>query len=85
MLYIHVKSGDLDIFIDLIKTLFSEEESGLITENTDIKSLKEWSSLQNMIVVSEIDKIYDVIVSVEDFKSSSTLKELFEKVLAKQL
>lgn len=85
MLYIHVKSGNLDIFIDLIKSLFSEEENGLITENTDIKCLKEWSSLQNMIVVSEIDKIYEVIVSVEDFKSSSTIKELFEKVLAKQV
>ena len=84
-MHILVKSGDLDIFLDLIRSLFSEAENGIITEDTDIKSLQEWSSLQNMIVVSEIDKHYDVIVSVEDFKSSCTLRELFEKVVSKQV
>lgn len=79
---VHFK--ELNTFLDLIRTLFSEEENGVISEKTDIKRLKEWSSLQNMIVVSEIDKVYDVIVSIEDFNSSSNLEELFEKIQSKR-
>lgn len=79
---VHFK--ELNTFLDLIRTLFSEEENGVISEKTDIKRLKEWSSLQNMIVVSEIDKLYDVIVSIEDFNSSSNLEELFEKIQSKR-
>ncbi|MDI9339455.1 MAG: hypothetical protein QM534_02695 [Sediminibacterium sp.] len=67
-----------------MRTLFPEEENGVISEKTDVKRLKEWSSLQNMIVVSEIDKVYDVIVSIEDFNSSSNLEELFEKIQSKR-
>lgn len=79
---VHFK--ELNTFLDLIRTLFSEEENGVISGKTDIKRLKEWSSLQNMIVVSEIDKVYDVIVSIEDFNSSSNLEELFEKIQSKR-
>lgn len=79
---VHFK--ELNTFLDLIRTLFSEEENGVISEKTDIKRLKEWSSLQNMIVVSEIDKLYDVIVSIEDFNSSSNLEELFKKIQSKR-
>lgn len=71
-------------FIKLVKSLFSEQENGTIDFNTDIKKLKEWSSLQNMIVVSEIDKAYDVIVTIEDLDSSHTLEELFIKIAAKK-
>lgn len=77
-------SKELNTFLDLIRSLFPEDENGLITEKTNIKNLKEWSSLQNMIVVSEIDRVYEVIVSVEDFNSSSTLEELFGKIQSKK-
>lgn len=77
-------SEELNTFLDLIRSLFPEDENGLITEKTNIKNLKEWSSLQNMIVVSEIDKVYDVIVSIEDFNSSSNLEELFGKIQSKK-
>lgn len=77
-------SKELNTFLDLMRTLFPEEENGVISEKTDVKRLKEWSSLQNMIVVSEIDKVYDVIVSIEDFNSSSNLEELFEKIQSKR-
>jgi acyl carrier protein len=79
-----VHSKELNTFLDLIRSLFPEDENGLITEKTNIKNLKEWSSLQNMIVVSEIDRVYEVIVSVEDFNSSSTLEELFGKIQSKK-
>lgn len=71
-------------FVNLIKSMFSENENGSITFDTDIKQLKEWSSLQNMIVVTEIDKVYNVIVTIEDFNKSKSLRELFEVIVYKK-
>jgi acyl carrier protein len=70
--------------MNLIKSLFSEKENGVIGPGSDIKKLKEWSSLQNMIVVSEIDKAYDIIVTIEDFNTSDTLEILFTKIAARK-
>lgn len=71
-------------FVNLIKSMFSENENVSITFETDIKQLKEWSSLQNMIVVTEIDKVYNVIVTIEDLNNSKSLKELFEVIVHKK-
>lgn len=75
---------ELNDFVNLIKSMFSEKENGSISIDTDIKTLKEWSSLQNMILVTELDKVYNVIVTIEDFNNSKTLKELFEVIVAKK-
>ncbi|MBI3519356.1 MAG: hypothetical protein HY062_08365 [Bacteroidetes bacterium] len=75
---------ELNDFVNLIKSMFSEKENGSISIDTDLKTLKEWSSLQNMILVTELDKVYNVIVTIEDFNNSKTLKELFEVIVAKK-
>lgn len=68
----------------MIRQQFSEYEHVLINENTDIKLLKEWSSLQTMIIVNEIDKAYGVILEAEDFRSANNLTELFHRLQLKQ-
>lgn len=73
----------LDNFLGLIQSQFNDAGSGEIDKNTDLKTLKEWSSLQTMIIVNEIDKTYDVILDFEDIKSSATVEQLFNKVQAK--
>lgn len=75
--------SDLESFIDLISGLFKKNEQNQIDENTDIKQLKEWSSLQTMIVVNEIDRKYNVILDVEDFKNAESLKQLFNIIQSK--
>ncbi len=73
---------ELNNFLTLIRSQF-KEDSGLITETTDLKMLKEWSSLQTMIIVSEIDKEYNVILNFEDMKKAKTVAELFAIVQTK--
>ena len=72
-----MKAINLDSFVDLIRNQFREEDRSLINETTDIKVLKEWSSLQTMIIVSEIDKEYGVILDFENIRSANTVAELF--------
>jgi acyl carrier protein len=70
----------LDNFVELIRNQFKMEDRHLITEDTDLKGLKEWSSLQTMIIVNEIDKEYNVILDFEDIKNASSVHQLFNVV-----
>lgn len=70
----------LDKFTALIKNQFSAKESSLITAQTDLKTLNEWSSLQIMIIVNEIDKEYNVILSFEDLKMANTVQDLYNTI-----
>jgi acyl carrier protein len=69
--------------VDLIRSQFREEDRSLINETTDLKALKEWSSLQTMIIVSEIDKEYGVILDFENIRDAHTVSELFAIVQCK--
>jgi acyl carrier protein len=77
-------NNQLDSFLNLIQNQFKEENRDLINETTDIKTLKEWSSLQTMIVVNEIDKEYNVLLNTDDIKQASSIDELFKIVKTKQ-
>jgi acyl carrier protein len=70
----------LNIFVALIKNQFREEDRDLIDPETDLRTLKEWSSLQTMIIVNEIDKEYNVILGFEDIKNAANVAQLFETV-----
>ena len=77
-------NSQLNSFLNLIQNQFKEENRALINEYTDLKTLKEWSSLQTMIVVNEIDKEYNVVLDADDIKQASSVDELFEIVKTKQ-
>ncbi len=76
-------TSSLENFVTLIRQQFSEHEALLINETTDIKSLKEWSSLQTMIIVNEIDKNFGVIISSDDLKAANTIAQLYQLVKEK--
>jgi acyl carrier protein len=67
-----------DTFLELIQTQFREEDRAIITGETDLTTLKEWSSLQTIIIVNEIDKQYKILLSVEDMRRAKTVNELYE-------
>ena len=75
--------SSLNSFISLIKSQFRDEDREKINEKTNLKSLKEWSSLQTMIIVNEIDKEYNVILGFEDIKNAADVAQLFNAVQSK--
>jgi acyl carrier protein len=77
-------NNDLNHFVILIRNQFREEDRKSINEETNLKSLKEWSSLQTMIIVNEIDKEYNVTLDFEDLKKATSVGELFRIVQTKQ-
>ncbi len=77
-------SKDIFSFVELIRSQFSAQVQSTINENTDIKTLKEWSSLQTMIIVNEIDKEFGVVLDVNDLKSSDSVEQLYKIVKSKK-
>ncbi len=78
-------SIDLSDFVILVKNQFSEEIRDDINEQTDFKALKEWSSLQTIIVVNEIHKHYNVILNSDDFSAAQNLGQLYEIVESRHI
>ena len=74
---------DLKLFIDNIRTQFDETDTSLITEETDFKSLDEWSSLVAMGVIAMIDEEYGVEIKGDDIRASLTIQDLYKIVLSK--
>lgn len=79
-----MSDNDLNSFVELMSSLFKKSEGNEINEKTDIKALAEWSSLQTMIVVNEIDRKYNVLLETDDFKNSSNLKQIFDLIQSKK-
>jgi acyl carrier protein len=79
-----MSGNSLDTFLNFIRQLFKEESRDAMTVETDLSSMKEWSSLQTMIIVNEIDKEYNVVLDVDDLKNASSVRELFEIVELKK-
>ena len=74
----------LNEFVTLIRSLFREEDRSSINEDTDLRTLKEWSSLQTLIIVGEIDNAYNVILGWEDMRKATNVRELFTIVQSKR-
>ncbi len=76
--------NSLDTFLNFLRLLFKEDSRETITAETNLSTLKEWSSLQTMIIVNEIDKEYNVVLDVDDLKNASSVRGLFEIVQLKK-
>jgi acyl carrier protein len=50
----------------------------LITENTVLRDLDEWSSLTALSLIAMADEEYSVKLTGDDIKSSITLNDIFE-------
>lgn len=81
---LNVTKGSLEDFVVLIRNQFRQEDQGRIDAQTDLRTLKEWSSLQTMIIVNEIDKEYNVILGFEDLKSAGNVAQLYAIVQSKR-
>jgi acyl carrier protein len=72
-----------EAFLNLIQNIFEAEVRTSIGLDTNLHQLSEWSSLQAMLLVSEIDNQYNIILSANEMKEANTIEKLLEKVMQK--
>ena len=74
---------ELKEFIENFAAQFEETESTEITAITIFKDLDEWSSLTALSVIAMADEEYEVVLTGDDIRNSTTVNDLFELVKAK--
>jgi len=74
---------ELKDFIKRFALQFDETDENEIKPETNFRELEEWSSLIGMGVMTDIRKNYGVQLNLSDFKSVSTVYDLFELVKSK--
>ena len=74
---------ELKEFIENFAAQFEETESNEITAITIFQDLDEWSSLTALSVIAMADEEYEVVLTGDDIRNSTTVNDLFELVKAK--
>ena len=75
---------NISTFVTLISEQFDDTDPSIFTENTEFKTLDDYSSLTALNIISAIDDEFDVILKGEDIKKANTIKDLFEILVSKQ-
>ncbi|HLU86534.1 MAG TPA: acyl carrier protein [Taishania sp.] len=74
-----------ELLPEFIKFLESELllDEGEITAESEFRSLRTWSSLNALIIISRINEECDIIVTASDLAKCKTVSELHNLILTK--
>ena len=70
-------------FVELFADLFDETDPTIIHAETVFRDLDEWSSLIGLSVIAMVDEEFDVALKGDDVKNSTTVEDLYNRVIAK--
>ena len=73
----------LDEFVELFAEQFDETDASLIKADTNFRDLEEWSSLIGLSVIAMADEEFDIALKGDDIKSSETVEDIYNKIVAK--
>ena len=73
----------LDEFVQLFAEQFDETDASEIQASTEFHNLEEWSSLIGLSIIAMVDEEFDVALKGDDVKTSVTVEDLYNKVVAK--
>jgi acyl carrier protein len=74
---------DFHTFVQNLGQQFNDPITEGLHPATLFRGLKDWTSLQALIVISSFDWDYGVTFSSEDLKKAKTIGDLFEQVTQK--
>jgi acyl carrier protein len=68
---------DINGFLKNFADQFEKTDPGEIMPSTNFKNLKEWGSLVALSVMAMADEEYNVKLTGDDVRNSSTVEDLF--------
>jgi acyl carrier protein len=74
---------EISIFLQNFADILDDTDASLITETTIFRDLDEWDSLTALSLIAMADEEYSVKLTGDDIKTSTTIKDLFDKVNSK--
>jgi acyl carrier protein len=74
---------NIETFLENFAAQFESTDSATIKADTVFRKLEEWDSLTALSLIAMTDEVYQVKLTGDDIRTSTTVAELFEKVKAK--
>lgn len=74
---------ELDDFIQNFAEQFDETDASVFTPETVFHELEEYSSLIALSIIAMIDEELGVTIGTNEMRSSVTIKDLYDQVMAK--
>ena len=71
---------ELNDFIENFTEQFDDLDSVNLNSETRFKELDEWSSLVALSLIAMVDEVYNITITGEDVRESSTVGDLFERI-----
>lgn len=71
---------ELNDFIKNFSEQFDDLDSVDLTADTKFKELDDWSSLVALSLIAMVDEFYNITITGEDIRESSTVGDLFERI-----
>lgn len=71
---------ELNDFIKNFSEQFDDLDSVDLTADTKFKELDDWSSLVALSLIAMVDEVYNITITGEDVRESSTVGDLFERI-----
>ena len=70
----------IEEFIQKIEAEFSDMEQGILHSKSVFREVMNWNSINALILIALVDTEYDVILTADDLRASSTINDLFTLV-----
>jgi acyl carrier protein len=70
----------LEAFIDVLADQFDETDKSEFTSETRFKELEDWGSLTALAIIAMVDEEYNISISGDVIKKSSTVQELYNNI-----
>jgi acyl carrier protein len=75
-----INNMDFKEFISNFASELDETSEDMLTADTDLKALDEWSSLTALSIIAMVEDNYEVELGGDDLESCTTLNDLFNLV-----
>ena len=75
---------DINSFIDNLAGQFDDTPADQIQPETNFRDLEEWSSLIALSIIAMVDEEYGVTLKGDDIKNATTIRDIFNAVVAKK-
>ena len=77
---------DINKFIEHIRDQYDFlDDDVIIDSDTEFKNLEDWDSLVALSIIAMIDEEYDVSISGDDIRNSSTVQDLMDLVIVRKV
>ena len=70
-------------FINHFEEVFEDTEISALKPETNFRELEEWSSLTALSTMAMINDEYDLAITADEMRSTTTFQQLFDLVSSK--